>query len=149
MVILDPTPIVCDSLGPQSGPEPPPAFVSGDVFSFLTPGETAVFLSRVGTLNRAIEAAIEAALSATLADLAARGFGGSGMSVAAVCQAMGDEIVAKHEGTWVALQYVADFSGVFFALTPSEVQEIEDFNCREYPNLGQIGPSCFVIVVPC
>ncbi|MCH7727728.1 MAG: hypothetical protein IH991_14790 [Planctomycetes bacterium] len=123
--------IALDSDSAPPEPEPPPTFVSGDVFSFLTPGETAFFLSRVATLNGAITEAIADELAAAIRRLSASGIQGGAITASILCQSKEDEIRAKREGTWVVLQDVAEFFGISFNLTPSEVQEIEDFNCRE------------------
>lgn len=133
-----------DSLGRPPEPEPPPTFVSGDIFTFLTPDETDYFLSRVRTLNDAILTALLNELAAAALEDSLRGLSGGGAASARACQLSQEAVRARREGTWVALQEVGDFLDIIFNLTPSEVQEIEDFNCREYPSL-----TCSSIVLPC
>lgn len=141
---------------PPPEPEPPPTFVSGHVFSFLTPFETEFFLSRVGQLNRDIEEAIAVELGLAQSELQSRG-GGTFLSRGLRCRALRDELRAKREGTWIVLQdLVGPIVPLFTTFEPSEIQEILDFNCREYPNFSQdyggntgILPSACVVDFPC
>ncbi len=121
-----------DGLGDACDSSPVPPFVSGDVFSFLTPHETDLFLLDVESANREIDRQVRIALSNELGDLGARGLGGSTLVCAAECGAEIDRIRLKREATAILVQQILDAVGL--VLDSSAFAEIEDYNCREYPN---------------
>ena len=126
--------IGCDSLNEADDDfdEPVDTFVSGDVFSFLTPIETEVFLSLVVSNNIAIDQQVNAERNSALFDLGQQGLGGSSLTCAVKCGAERDRVRLKREATFIAVREVLALSGLDIDLLA--FIEIQDFNCREYPN---------------
>lgn len=115
--------------------EPEYVFVPGEIFSFLTAADTEYFKSTVFLLNEQIDELVQGQLSAELADLAERGLSGSSLVFSAKCDAAEQAVRLKREGTWVALEETAAVFGIFLSpIEPGWQIEVQEFNCREYPN---------------
>ncbi len=107
---------------------------SGDVFSFLTPDETELFLLFVATLNADIDRLVDEELALVLMDLRNRGFGGSTMVCNAECDAEQSRVSLKRDGTALCAIDAAASSGINLILGLAEWNEIHAFNCENYPN---------------
>lgn len=124
--------IGCDGLNEADDVfnEPVDTFVSGDVFSFLTPIETDVFLSLISSFNFTIDEQVDIELSLALFDI---GCGCCSLVCEAECEAEKDRVRFKRQATITSVDQVLVASGRFvdsiFAFA-----EIAEFNCCEYPN---------------
>lgn len=119
-----------DGLGDTCDPFP---VGSGDVFSFLTPDETELFLLFVDRLNADIDSLVDSALSLALMELGSRGLGGGSLACGLECDAEQTRIEAKREGTAISAIDAAA-SRIDLTLGLFERQEIDAFNCENYPN---------------
>ena len=126
---LDPTP---PPTIPPPAQDPIDTFVPGNLFSFLTQDETELFLLNVQNANAEIDRQVESDLSIELADLFSRGLGSTSLACNAECGAETDRVRLKREATAIVVQQILDASGLVLDLFA--FAEIEDFNCREYPN---------------
>jgi len=128
--------LVAHSTPPPPAPVPPtpPPFVAGNVFSFLTPAETELFLSLVASSNRAIDEQVDNQLSADRTDLISRGLSCSSLFCTAECSAETNRIQQKRDATGSAIDQAIASGGRAVTPEPSDFLEINDFNCREYPN---------------
>jgi hypothetical protein len=120
-----------DGLGDTCDPFP---VGSGDVFSFLTPNETELFLLFVDRLNADIDSFVDSELALALFDLGSRGFFCSSLVCNAECGAEQSRISLKRDGTALSAIDAAASSGVNLTLGLFERQEIDAFNCENYPN---------------
>ncbi len=114
----------------HAGDIQPTGFVPGDLFSFLTQDETELFLLSVQNANREIDSQVQNKLSRELFELGS--LRGTTLACAVICGAERDRVRLKREATTIAVQQILNAIGV--VLNFSAFAEIEDFNCREYPN---------------
>lgn len=120
-----------DGLGDVCDPFPAG---SGDVFSFLTPDETELFLIFVARLNADIDSFVDSELALALFDLGSRGFFCSSLVCNEECDAEQSRISLKRDGTALSAIDAAASFGINLILGLAERQEIDDFNCQNYPN---------------
>jgi len=106
-------------------------FISGNVFSFLSPLETEFFNAEVSARVRDID---EWALQEQNRIFFERG--GTAPSFDQICLLERSKVELKRAATFDALEATAsvrDASG-FWPLSFEDIREVERFNCREYPN---------------
>lgn len=127
---LDGTGDACDS-----SPFP---FVSGNVFSFLTPDETEQFLFLVAMLNADIDSFVDRELALIMQDLIDRGLASTSIACGAKCDAERSRTSLRRDGTALSAVEAANVFGISLTFGAAEWNEINAFNCENYPNWSLI-----------
>jgi len=113
-------------------------FISGDVFSFLSPEETEVFNAEVAARVRDIDESVDHELALLVADLIASGHYGSGTAADLALQFERTKVELRRAATFEVLEAMASMrnASFFWPLSFQELGAVERFNCTHYPGSG-------------
>jgi len=116
-------------------------FIAGDVFSFLTPDETGLFLALTGAAQHEITVALVETQDAIDQDYASRGSIGSSQWCGDRCDALQIAVDLWRLSTWENLAIVLGDNYLF--LTQQQIEEVNEWNLAKYPDAPEAELSGF------